>query len=112
MTGLAAFWDLQQIASFSMQQEMEYTDISPDDTGLVTSGSRYRLEFIHPPLRLLPFLLFSSDSHDVTSRKTKNTEQTSPPNPVPSALLAFRLRSRLGCQKQAGCGDWGRSIRI
>ena len=25
--------------------------------------------------------------------------------PMLSALLAFRLRSSLGCQKQAGCGD-------
>jgi len=94
-----------------MQQEMDYTDILRDDTGLVTSGSRYPLEFIHPPLQLQPFLLFSSDSYDATSRKTKDTEQTSAPNPVPSALLAFRLRSRLGFQKQAGCGDWGRSIK-
>jgi hypothetical protein len=29
--------------------------------------------------------------------------------PVSSALLAFRLRSRLGGQKQAGIGYWGRS---
>ena len=28
--------------------------------------------------------------------------------PMPSALLTFRLRGSLGCQKQAGCGDWGR----
>jgi hypothetical protein len=28
--------------------------------------------------------------------------------PVPSGLLAFRLWSRLGCQKQAGIGHWGR----
>ncbi len=34
--------------------------------------------------------------------KNKNAQLTSPPNPVPPALLAFRLRSSLGCQKQAG----------
>jgi len=31
--------------------------------------------------------------------------------PMPAALLAFRLRSRLGCQKQAGIGHWGRSAK-
>jgi len=29
--------------------------------------------------------------------------------PMPAALLACRLRSRLGCQKQVGIGHWGRS---
>jgi len=29
--------------------------------------------------------------------------------PMPSALLAFRLQSRLGCQKQVGIPDRGRS---
>jgi hypothetical protein len=27
---------------------------------------------------------------------------------MPAALLAFRLRSSLGCQKQVGIGDAGR----
>ena len=31
---------------------------------------------------------------------------------MPSALLAFRLRSRLGCQKQVGASDRGRSEKI
>jgi len=31
--------------------------------------------------------------------------------PMPSALLAFRLRSRLGCQKQVGIVPRGRSGR-
>ena len=31
---------------------------------------------------------------------------------MPSALLAFRLRRRLGCQKQVGAGDRGRSAKI
>gem|GEM_PF-5245384 len=29
---------------------------------------------------------------------------------VPSGFLAFRLRSRLGCQKLTGIGHWGRSV--
>ena len=29
--------------------------------------------------------------------------------PMPAALLACRLRSSLGCQKQVGIGHWGRS---
>jgi len=29
--------------------------------------------------------------------------------PVPSGLLAFRLRSKLWCQKQVGASDRGRS---
>jgi len=44
----------------------------------------------------------------------RNQEWKSPNRPVqlipmPSALLAFRLRSRLGCQKQVGIPDRGRS---
>jgi len=31
--------------------------------------------------------------------------------PMPSALLAFRLRSSLGCQKQVGIPDRGRSAK-
>jgi len=41
------------------------------------------------------------NSFNLEVRK-KSAEQASAPNPVPAALLAFRLRSRLGCQKQAG----------
>ena len=31
---------------------------------------------------------------------------------MPSALLALRLRSRFGCQEQAGIGHWGRSLNM
>jgi uncharacterized membrane protein YkvA (DUF1232 family) len=44
-------------------------------------------------------LSFANISH---SEPNLDVEQTSPPNPVPAALLAFRLRSRLAYWKQAG----------
>jgi hypothetical protein len=44
--------------------------------------------------------------------KTKMANEPMDRIPMPAALLAFRLRSRLGCQKQVGIGHRGRSQEI
>ena len=50
---------------------------------------------------------------DVLRRKNeKNANEPMHLIPMPSALLACRLLGRLGCQKQVGIGDRGRSLKI
>jgi len=46
------------------------------------------------------------------NNKTKMANRPMHLTPMPSALLARRLRSRLWCQKQVGASDRGRSARI
>jgi len=62
----------------------------------------------------LPFATSSIVKLQIDAIRKKNEKNANEPMhliPMPSALLTFRLRGSLGCQKRVGIGDRGRSRR-
>jgi len=66
----------------------------------------------HDSLFTLHTLLFYLDLRRGLTEKTKMPNEPMDLTPMPSALLARRLRSSLWCQKQVGAGHRGRSQKI
>ena len=63
---------------------------------------------IHSVPHLLGHHLYGWNKLSMSRSNGNNANEPMHLTPMPSALLARRLRSRLGCQKQVGAGDRGR----